>query len=762
MKNPLTTVSGKMGLAAGLMISLILLCATAYDGWRTAQKVNDDVMGTATDKARAAASEVSEQIVEARAAASGLSGMLSGYLKTGSAKTADIVTMLEAVPNQYKSLFSSWMAGLPDGSTDALITGTDGRNEAGVFTPYWTKQEGGGLLFQTFPIMPDQTWYSVPVTQGKPVTTEPYLTTEGYLVTSVAVPIRLDDKIVGIAGVDITLAEMTATLSGMETFEGSHMMLVDGGGKWIVNPDPKRLTQTYDEIGAADLQAALKDGKPRLITGLADGARRLVYPFKTAGMEQNWATVLDLPEAVFVAPVRHETLISIVKGGLILALALAAIFAVSTLVVRRPLACMLDGVDGLAAGHYDTAVSGAERRDEMGAMARSVETLRLGLIDKRRLEAEQARLRAEAEQERLWREADEARLREEREERQLADLERERLAALAEEEARRREEAERAARAAEQAEVVDHLAAGLRGLASGQLDVEIGARFAGDYDQLRLDFNETVARLADLIASIDATTQGIVSGVREITGATTDLSRQTETTAATLEETAAALNEITASVQTAAQGARQVNDVMRTATGRAQATNEVVAQTIAAMQAIQESSSQISKITNVIDDIAFQTNLLALNAGVEAARAGEAGRGFAVVASEVRALAQRASEAAREINGFIADSGRQVDVGADLVARAGEALQAIIAAISTISGHITEIASSAEEQASGIAEINTAIHQLDRTQQHNAAGFEETAAACMTLNDQALTLEQLLGQFQLKTGGSQVSAARAA
>ncbi|WP_444451942.1 PDC sensor domain-containing protein [Rhodobacter capsulatus] len=404
--------------------------------------------------------------------------------------------------------------------------------------------------------MPDQTWYSVPVTQGKPVTTEPYLTTEGYLVTSVAVPIRLDGKIVGIAGVDITLAEMTATLSAMETFEGSHMMLVDGGGKWIVNPDPKRLTQTYDETGAEDLRAALKDGKPRLITGLADGARRLVYPFRTAGMEENWATVLDLPEAVFVAPVRHETLISIVKGGLILALALAAVFTVSTLVVRRPLARMLDGVDGLAAGHYDTAVSGAERRDEMGAMARSVETLRLGLIDKRRLEAAQARLRAEAEQERVRREAEDARLREERAARRLADLERERQAALAEEEARRRAEAERAARSAEQAAVVDHLAAGLRGLAAGQLDVEIGTRFAGDYEQLRLDFNETVARLSDLIASIDATTQGIVSGVREITGATTDLSRQTETTAATLEETAAALNEITASVQTAAQGSR--------------------------------------------------------------------------------------------------------------------------------------------------------------------------------------------------------------
>lgn len=100
MKSPFATVSGKMGLAAGVMISLILLCATAYDGWRTAQKVNADVMGTATDKARAAASEVSEQIVEARAAASGLSGMLSGYLKTGSARTSDIVTMLEAVPNQ--------------------------------------------------------------------------------------------------------------------------------------------------------------------------------------------------------------------------------------------------------------------------------------------------------------------------------------------------------------------------------------------------------------------------------------------------------------------------------------------------------------------------------------------------------------------------------------------------------------------------------------------------------------------------------------
>ena len=167
------------------------------------------------------------------------------------------------------------------------------------------------------------------------------------------------------------------------------------------------------------------------------------------------------------------------------------------------------------------------------------------------------------------------------------------------------------------------------------------------------------------------------------------------------------------------------------------------------MSEIEESSKQISKITGVIDDIAFQTNLLALNAGVEAARAGEAGRGFAVVASEVRALAQRSSDAAREINELISASGGQVKRGVDLVDQAGVALVDIVETVSEINAKVSEIAISAREQSSGLAEINEAVNQLDQVTQQNAAMFEQTTAASHALTREAEALTQTMGQFDI-------------
>jgi len=227
------------------------------------------------------------------------------------------------------------------------------------------------------------------------------------------------------------------------------------------------------------------------------------------------------------------------------------------------------------------------------------------------------------------------------------------------------------------------------------------------------------------------------------------LSRRTERQAATLEETAAALDELTASVRSAAEGAGLANQVVSDAKSSAEASGVVVQEAVDAMEEIQTSSSKISRIINVIDDIAFQTNLLALNAGVEAARAGEAGRGFAVVASEVRALAQRTSDAAREINDLISTSSQHVGRGVDLVGQAGSALQQIVESVSNIAVHVSEIAVSANEQSSGLAEINTAVNQLDQVTQQNAAMFEETTAASHSLTKEAENLSETTAQFRI-------------
>jgi methyl-accepting chemotaxis protein len=167
------------------------------------------------------------------------------------------------------------------------------------------------------------------------------------------------------------------------------------------------------------------------------------------------------------------------------------------------------------------------------------------------------------------------------------------------------------------------------------------------------------------------------------------------------------------------------------------------------MHDIQESSTKISQIIGVIDEIAFQTNLLALNAGVEAARAGEAGKGFAVVAQEVRALAQRSAEAAKEIKALISSSGTHVDRGVKLVGDTGKALTAIVDRVTHIDSLVSEIATSAQEQSTGLGQVNTAVNQMDQVTQQNAAMVEEATAAAAQLKQEATELAQLLSRFEV-------------
>lgn len=310
-------------------------------------------------------------------------------------------------------------------------------------------------------------------------------------------------------------------------------------------------------------------------------------------------------------------------------------------------------------------------------------------------------------------------------------------------------EAERLMAAEEQGKVVHILGVGLNKLSDGDLECDIQEEVPEVYLQLRSDFNATVKSLRDAISAVMHNSDSIRNETSEITSAADDLARRTEKQAATLEETAAALDELTVSVRSAAEGADHASKMSTDAQRNAEQGGEVARQAVTAMDGIKNSSQEISKITSVIDDIAFQTNLLALNAGVEAARAGEAGRGFAVVATEVRALAQRSSDAAREINALINSSGEQVQQGVELVDSTGKALASIVTSVAEISSRVSNIAASAREQSSGLAEINTAVNELDHVTQQNAAMFEETTAASHALTSEADALVQAVSRFKL-------------
>jgi methyl-accepting chemotaxis protein len=311
----------------------------------------------------------------------------------------------------------------------------------------------------------------------------------------------------------------------------------------------------------------------------------------------------------------------------------------------------------------------------------------------------------------------------------------------------------------EQQEVVEAISYHLSLLSQGDLMASIDTQFPPTYEKLRTDFNQTVNGLHAAMQDVVSAAGSIRNGADDIGSASDELSNRTENQAATLEQTAAALDELTASVKSAAEGAKSIEEIVLEAQSEAEASSEVVGDAIAAMTEIEKSSDQISQIIGVIDDIAFQTNLLALNAGVEAARAGEAGKGFAVVASEVRALAQRSTDAAKEIKTLISGSTKQVERGVSLVGGAGTALESIAKRVTHITELVRSMAAGTSEQATGLGEINIGVNQLDQVTQQNAAMVEESTAASHTLKLNASRLQDLVSRFKTSSNPMGASAA---
>jgi methyl-accepting chemotaxis protein len=433
----------------------------------------------------------------------------------------------------------------------------------------------------------------------------------------------------------------------------------------------------------------------------------------------------------------HSTVIMSVGIGLVgLAVGLGIGLWLAMAKITKPLLRLGERMGTLAQGSLDAAIEGTERKDEIGQMARTVMVFRDGGLEKVRLEKA----------------ADE--------QRQHADEQRQQ----AEEERRRNVEVQ-ALGAEEQARAVKALAAGLGRMSEGDLTVQLDQGFTESYQQIKDDFNATIGKLKETIESIVASTRDVANASAEISTSTTDLSQRTEEQAASLEETSASMQEMSVTVKKNAENAQQANVSAGKARDVADRSGKVVAKAVDAMAQIESSAGKMSDIIGVIDEIARQTNLLALNAAVEAARAGDAGRGFAVVASEVRTLAQRSSQAAKDIKDLITNSSGQVQEGVQLVNQAGAALVEIVESIKEVAGIVSEIAAASQEQATGIEEVNKALNQMDEATQQNSALVEENAATAKTLEQQAEAMNERISFFsvgQAETAGPGGRAAPAA
>ena len=378
--------------------------------------------------------------------------------------------------------------------------------------------------------------------------------------------------------------------------------------------------------------------------------------------------------------------VALVVGGLaLIGIAVTLAIALSRS-IARPVSQLTAQMNELSAGNNDVAVAGTDRGDELGAMARAVVVFRDAAIEK-----------------------------------VAADIERQ--------------------------HAMTEIGNALAGLANTDLTTRLDS-LPPKYRSLGQDFNHAVEKLSAAMQTVRTSVDAIKAGSAEIRHAAMDLARRSEVQAASIQQSSTTMDGITTAVSEGAAMAGRANGEMAGTRDQAEKGGTVVRQAIDAMNAIQQATQEIFEIIAVIDGIAFQTNLLALNAGVEAARAGEAGKGFAVVASEVRALSQRAAEAANDIKSRILSAKDNVRSGVEMVNDTGTALEAIIQRVVAISGSIGEVARTSTEQSGSMTSVNRTIREMGQMTQQNAAMVEETTAAAAALANEA---EQLANAFAIFT-----------
>ncbi len=406
----------------------------------------------------------------------------------------------------------------------------------------------------------------------------------------------------------------------------------------------------------------------------------------------HWGVVLEQDMTEANAPVRDLAFRSVVEVLVVCLIAVLSSILISRSLTQR-ISKLASSVNDIALGDYESTVKQAKTGDEIGDIARALERFKFALSDG-----------------------------------QAATAARQRLSE-------------------EQRDVMDHLRNSLEALSKGNLDCDLGSDIPSDYDDLRHHFNATLTELRRIIGELSDSAASIESKSAVLGQSAEELSHRTENQAATLEQTAAAMHEITSSVQSTAEESQTIVQSIAEMRAGAERGGEVKNRAVQAMATIEESSKQIAQIIRVMEDIAFQTNLLALNAGVEAARAGEVGRGFAVVASEVRSLAQRSSDSAGEIRDLISSSTRSVTNGVELVTELGGSIDEILGLVMDITDRMQNIGAASGEQSTALSEINTGINELDTVTQKNAGMVLEFTEAGRALNRKAQGLARTGGSF---------------
>ncbi|WP_374624794.1 methyl-accepting chemotaxis protein [Devosia sp.] len=722
-----------------------------------------DTIGAQTRAFQAETTEsISRQVMQyldaAEGAAEGLVTSLEAMRGSGVTDRAVYDAVIRRFLEENPDLLGTWSGWEPNAldGNDAAHANAAGHDASGRYVPYWNR--GGGQIAVEPLIDYDKEgpgdYYQLPKKLGRAVAIEPYMYAIGgkdVLIMSFGLPITVDGKYVGTGGVDVSLAELNARLSTLKPFETGHVELISSSGIVVASPHAAHVGKPLDAgdpiqavVGKA-LAGELAELDALSETGVAE--RSIAVPFNVGGTEDRWVIVSSVPVATLEAAVAEGRWTVAVTSVLCVLLAGAVLFALIRLMVGRPLGRLGATVDTMAGGNYEVAIEGTSRVDEIGKLARALEVFRdNGKKVAAMTDAEAARIVADQQaRSAMMHELQQAFG-------QVVD------SAVAGDFGKRVETEFPDPELNAIATSINNLVATVdRGLGeTGQVlaalaETDLTQRVQGDYEgafaRLKTDTNRVADKLGEIVGQLKETSRSLKTATSEILSGANDLSERTTKQAATIEETSAAMEQLAQTVLHNAERAKQASQVAGTVTRTAEEGGAVMTDANEAMERISNSSSKISNIIGLIDDIAFQTNLLALNASVEAARAGDAGKGFAVVAVEVRRLAQSAASASSEVKVLIEQSGVEVKTGSRLVADAAARLTAMVESARSSSGLMDGIAKESREQASSIEEVNTAVRQLDEATQHNAALVEEINAAIEQTEAQASELDRIVDIF---------------
>ena len=305
--------------------------------------------------------------------------------------------------------------------------------------------------------------------------------------------------------------------------------------------------------------------------------------------------------------------------------------------------------------------------------------------------------------------------------------------------------------AAEQKKLIEEASQVMASVAKGDLTQKINVELVGELGMLKTSVNRAIEMLRQTMSKVVSSSMQMLTGASELTAAAQSLASGTTEQAATVEEISSSMAEIGSVAKTNNENATQAQVLSKQSTDEIVRGNSQMSAMLNSMTEINETSTNVSRVIKVIDEIAFQTNLLALNAAVEAARAGKYGKGFAVVAEEVRNLAARSAEAAKNTTGLIETSIKEVENGVHNADQTAAILKAFVGSIEKVNDLVGEISSASQEQENSVNEINTSMNQVNQIIQQNSSISEETASSSQELASQAKNLQDLMNNFVLES-----------